>query len=115
SGALNGTYTGPNGSGSFTSQLSSNGDVTVLCGSYAGSSSGVWNLVEGSGGTLTGSYTDANGGGGGVVGGSPSGGRRPLDYAGGTADGVLSGTSASGTWSAGNLSGTWTGSAGSCP
>ena len=44
-GTLSGTYTGPNGTGSFALQSTVSGAVVVFCGTYTGTSAGTWNLV----------------------------------------------------------------------
>ena len=63
---LSGTYTGPNGAGSFALQAAVTGAVNVYCGTYknnvAGKGSGTWNLVQGADNALSGSYTEATGG-----------------------------------------------------
>lgn len=109
SGVISGSYTGASTSGGFTLQQGSASAVTVYCGTYAGSSSGKWNLVEGSGGKLTG-----NAGPGAPLVGTRTGNSITLTYTGGTATGTVSGTTVTGTWAASPQSGTWTGSTAGC-
>lgn len=107
---LTGSYTGPNGGGSFTALPGTAGAVNVYCGTYTGTGgSGRWNLVEGSGGMLSGSSNPGAG-----LTGTRTGNTINLTFTGGTATGTVSGTSVSGTYTSTNNSGTWTGSVGGC-
>ncbi len=113
-GAISGTFTGPNGSGTFTVQPTASGAVQVYCGTYSGADAGIWNLVEGSDGTLTGSYS--GGGGSGNLNGSRSGDAVSLTFLGGTATGTIAGDAVTGTWTAtSGGSGSFTGAVGNCP
>lgn len=109
SGKLNGTYTGPDGAGTFgTQQGATSSDVQLFCGSYTGSSQGVWNLSK-AGSTLSGAYAD-DGGGSAQLTGSLSGSTINLSYSAGTATGTLAtSTTMNGHWTAGAASGTWQG------
>lgn len=99
-GTLSGTYTGPNGAGSFALQSTVSGAVAVYCGTYTGSSAGNWNLVQGADNSLSGSFTDSTKGGSGILTGKLTGTAIDLipqgstDTATGTlaADGSVSGT-----------------------
>ena len=108
-GKLNGTYTGPDGLGSFgTQQGATASDVQLFCGTYTGDSQGVWNLSK-AGGTLSGAYAD-DGGGSDELSGSVSGSTINLNFTGGTASGSLTtSTSMTGNWTAGTAHGTWQG------
>jgi hypothetical protein len=108
-GTLDGTYTGPAGSGSFGSEHgAAPTDVKQFCGSYTGASSGVWNLAM-MGNSLAGAYAD-DGGGSAQLKGTVSGTTLSITFSGGTAAGTLaSATTMNGTWTAGANSGTWAG------
>ena len=108
-GKLGGTYTGPDGQGTFgTQQGATSSDVQLFCGTYSGASTGVWNLSK-AGSTLTGAYAD-DGGGSAALAGSVSGSSISLTFSGGTASGSLTNaTTMSGNWTAGAASGTWQG------
>jgi len=108
-GKLNGTYTGPDGVGSFGTQHgASASDVQLFCGTYTGDASGVWNLSK-AGGTLSGAYAD-DGGGSEQLTGSLNGSTINLNFTGGTASGSLTNsTTMSGNWTAGAATGTWQG------
>jgi hypothetical protein len=108
-GKLNGSYTGPEGLGTFGTQHGATAsDVQLFCGTYGGASSGVWNLSK-AGNTLAGAYAD-DGGGSDELSGSVSGSSINLNFTGGTASGSLTNaTTMSGTWTAGADQGTWQG------
>ncbi len=115
--AISGSYTGPQGAGSFSAlQSTGSGSVLVYCGTYAQNNStntGVWNMVQ-SGGSLVGSFSGSDGATGDLS-GTISGDSVSVSFKGGSATGTLSGTTMSGTWhdNKGN-SGPWQGSTGSC-
>ena len=105
-GGLDGTYTGPNGSGIFT--LSYAETVRVYCGSYTqtgGGDSGTWNLVV-RGDELVGLARSTGGDTTDTLTGSLDGtGAFPLN--GGDASGVIDGNDrVSGTYSSGTFQGT---------
>ena len=108
-GKLDGTYNGPDGSGSFgTHHGTVASDVKQFCGSYDGDSQGVWNLAM-AGTSLVGAYAD-DGGGSAQLTGSLSGTTITLSFSGGTATGTLAtATNMAGLWTAGANSGTWLG------
>ena len=117
-GTLSGTYTGPNGGGSFAVQSTVSGAVAVYCGTYTGSSAGSWNLVRGGDNTLSGSFTDAANGQSGILSGKLNGTDILLNPQGSTdtAVGTLAGDAVSGTYGppGGTPKGTWSGSTGAC-
>lgn len=108
---IDGTYTGPNGPGSFSVQDISGGAVAVYCGDYTGDADGSWNLVERADGSLSGVALP----GAGALTGTRTGDAISLTFDGGTATGTITGTTASGVWtlSAGG-GGSWTGVVGDC-
>lgn len=106
-----GSYTGPNGAGTFAVQDTAAGAVQVYCGTYAGDASGTWNLVERADGALSGSANP----GAGLLEGTRTGDSIELTFDGGTASGTIAGTTATGTWSlSSGGGGTWTGTVGGC-
>jgi hypothetical protein len=115
-GELVGTYTGPNGPGTFVALQSTGANVSVFCGTFTGDTTGMWNVAVSSDGSAVGTFTDdANTST--TVTGTSSNGTLTLD--GGadvTANGTVSGGSVTGTWTdAGSGdTGNWTGSTGSC-
>ena len=60
-GGFSGTYTGPNGSGSFVLLPASQGDVSVFCGAFKGDDDGVWNVSAIQGGSAVGAYASRSG------------------------------------------------------
>ncbi len=114
-GAIGGTYSGPNGDGSFSIFDEGDGAVTTFCGTFSGDQSGTWNMIV-QGGEAAGTY------GGTVSGyfeGNVSGQTVTITYdsLGGvsSASGTISGSSMTGAWSGGGESGTWEGSTSACP
>ena len=126
-GSVSGTYTGPNGTGTFAAAPSgaTTPTIQVFCGTYSGTDMfsgtphakyGVWNLVR-SGNTLVGVTEEISGGGAGTtVNGQLSGIMISLKFyidgiLAGSGEGTLSGTSVSGTYVStdGLASGTWSG------
>ena len=122
-GTLNGTFTGPNGSGLLTALPSNQMTVRVFCGSGGGSSPGgsvsfTWNMVL-SGNTLVGlSVETASSAAPGEqtrLTGILSGNAILLVVIEGSATGTLSGEMMSGTWASDEGgSGTWMGSTAAC-
>jgi hypothetical protein len=111
-GSLGGSYTGPNGSGSFS--LVPGGASQFFCGSFDGSDSGVWNLVVGAS-SAAGSLASASGA-------VPftctvSGATLSCSGANGVvATGSIAGGVASGDWHDGKGgNGKWKGTSGGCP
>jgi hypothetical protein len=118
---LTGTYTGPNGAGSFALQAAVTGAVNVYCGTYVddagGSGGGTWNLVQGADNKLSGSYTPTGGTGSGLLTGTLTGAAIALQVStGGVANGTLAGDTINGTYGkdAATKAGTWTGTKGAC-
>lgn len=102
---ITGTYTGPNGSGSFS--VLAGAASKAFCGTYAGMAMGVWNFTV-NGTTLVGSYADAKGSGGGLTGTVDAAGKVTIQAEnGGVANGTITGDTATGTYPGG----TWTGAA----
>ena len=115
-GAFAGTYTSPGDSGSFSLLPATSGDVTLYCGTYAGDSSGVWNLVVDASGTALGSHCDSDGCGAlsGTVTGATVKLSDPEDPA-AVATGTVSGSAVTGTWQGQkSSSGTWQGNTDAC-
>jgi hypothetical protein len=106
SGAISGSYSGPNGSGSFTLLPSSSADVALFCGTYSGDASGTWNLAAVQAGAASGAFA-SSGGQHGTFAGSWSGENVTLSGSGVSANGSLTSTAGSGTWTAGSESGSW--------
>ncbi len=122
-GTLNGTYTGPNGSGLLSALQSNQGAVQVFCGSGGGSSPGgsvsfTWNLVR-SGNILVGlsveTGSSASPGEQTRLTGIVSGNDVLLVVIEGSATGTISGETISGTWTSDEGgSGTWMGTTAAC-
>lgn len=109
-GGLQGTYSGPNGSGSFTAGLAE--EVRVYCGTYAetggAGETGTWNMVV-SGDTLTGlARNDMRDATDSLSGTLAADGTFTLN--GGLAQGTITGDDVSGTYDSGSSQGTFTGS-----
>jgi hypothetical protein len=124
---INGTWTGPGGAGGQFTVLfvPKSGSVTVYCGTFQGSASGTWNLVVGSDGRASGSFTTSSGSKKGALTGSVAGGTGTgtvsLSWGAGTsATGPITATTAGGCPSAGTWSdgtggtGCWSGSSTGC-
>jgi hypothetical protein len=111
---INGSYSGPHGTGSFS--LIKGSGAQVFCGSYVGQDSGVWNLVVGPT-SAAGSVASAKGGYASPMACTVSGTSLSCTASSGvTATGSVNGTHATGTWSdGGGHSGTWTGDTTACP
>ncbi len=116
-GEISGTYTAPGGGSGYVSGLdSSSGETRVFCGTYSGTRTvapynvhGVFNIVIGPDGTITGLGVDDMGKGG-RVSGTLRGGSISASTDNGTSiSGTLSGNSVSGTFSEAQSSGTWSG------
>lgn len=112
---VNGTYTGPSGSGEWAAPGIADGSSTeAYCGTYSGDDAGYWDFIVVDGTEIFGaSFSTTPGEGGGTFTGTLTGGSIVVNQSqGATATGTVSGGSASGTWanSAEQLSGTWSGS-----
>lgn len=108
---VNGSYTGPKGSGKFT--VFASATATPYCGTFAGGATGVWNFVVNEG-KVAGSAVTNTGDDDTLTGTVTNGTVNMTTGNGSTADGKIEGTTATGTWKnvAGNVQGTWTGTAG---
>jgi hypothetical protein len=108
---IGGSYTGPNGDGQFSMMSNASGTALhVYCGTYDGSDTGLWNLVDGGDGKVSGNASS-----GAALNGTRDGDTITLTYTGGSATGTVSGTMVTGTWTAPNdASGTWSGSEAAC-
>ena len=114
-GAITGGYTGPKGSGSFAVLPDASGAASVFCGTYMGDTDGAWNLVQGSGGEMSGAMASTAGDFDSVLTGSRSKDSVSLTFEGGTATGTCTTKTCTGTWSAGANLGTWSATTGECP
>jgi hypothetical protein len=116
-----GTLTGPGQvSAKFSGEDISHGTVTLYCGTYSGTDSGIWNFAVGASGDLSGAFAGA------VLGDlSGSGTTQSLSLTwsasdplagnlSGTAQGSLSGTTVTGSWQGSGQSGTFMSNQ-SCP
>jgi len=103
---ITGSYTGPNGGGAFAIQATSSGTVSLFCGTFAGDSSGTWNLIGVEGGAASGAWASAEGSSGAFA-GAWKNGSITLTSQLVTATGSLSATGGTGTWTADSNSGTW--------
>jgi hypothetical protein len=109
-GTIEGTFTGGGGSGVFVVH---SGSVEVFCGTYTGSSDGIWNLSL-TDNRLEGAYNDVDGDSG-RLSGTLSGSSVSITFTGGSASGTRSGTTMSGTWQTlDGDAGTWSGSTAGC-
>lgn len=109
---LEGTYTGPNGPGSFVAALSA-GSAKAFCGTFAGDDDGTWNFVV-NGTVLSGTVLSSSGDVVALDGAVDAGAItivNPLDPQGPLlATGTINGNTATGLWDNGQgESGTWTG------
>ena len=123
-GAVDGTYTGPNGSGGFSLQAGKPANLVVICGTYSGDDNGspdsgmfnmVLNISSNSGRVLVVDNT----GGSGVLAVTRSGSSLTVFVMGQAsaviATGTISGTSADGNYDDGQgAAGTWAGSSAAC-
>ncbi len=114
---ITGTFTSPAGAGSFVAFSSTGAQILVYCGTFTGTSSGVWNLIR-RGGSLLGAFS-SNGGNAGLLSGTVEANDAvsltiESDSGTGSATGTMTTTSASGSWTVDTESGTWSGSTSAC-
>jgi len=114
---ITGTYTGPNGGGSFEADQASATSVTIYCGVYnenpPGTESGTFNMIINTNGTIrvmaveagTGDVTNLEG----TLSGSTISLHPPGSPGTIVATGTISGTSISGSYNTGSSAGTWMG------
>jgi hypothetical protein len=118
-GTMSGTFTGPNGAaGTFAGEDSAHESTALLCGTYSGAASGIWNFVIAQEGAITGAFAgDASG----MLNGDASGSKVTLSWSGTDGFGAAASGSASGSLSgsvdsaSNSVSGWWQGADGSKP
>ena len=123
-GAIDGTYTGPNGSGGFSLETGAASKIMVICGTYSGDDNGspdfgMFNMVLKSTSNSGRVLVVDNTGGSGVLSVTKSGSNLSVFVPGQPsaviATGTLSGTSADGDYDDGQgASGTWSGTSADC-
>ena len=114
SGGIAGSYTGPNGPGSFTLVAAGSG-AQVILRLLQGQDQGIWNLVIGPT-SAAGSVASTSGTYASPMQCTVSGTSLSCTASGNlTATGTVNGTAASGTWTDGTHSGTWAGDGATCP
>ena len=115
SGVLVGTFTGPGSTtGGFTALDSTQNVITTYCGTFSGTSSGVWNMETSVGHTVA--ATAASSSSTTLYSGTVSGTTVSLTSSGGpTASGTISGNTVSGTWTgSGGASGSFSATVEAC-